>query len=328
MPQRISLQKYVFENNLSQFIHSIGKGNKHEKIILDFNKIEYWIPAATVGLLTKIKSWEKAGKKVVFENCKKSNAFEYFQRINFFDFCGLNFVESFNRYDPEDRFMPIKGIGRSGVDYTHDTDQVASQAANCLAPNESKYYDEVDILDYNEDQTGLYDYVEYCVSEMTRNVLNHSKAKGFIATQYAETKDIIRLAIADYGIGIRESFRNTKYWYEGMDDVEAIHKALEPEVSSKSSRQPGGYSNNAGVGLTLLRNLAEKFDGDFTLVTDTGFVNLDKEIHILESKHYNGTLCSISFKRSKAGTFAQVFREIKDEMRLLDQSEKVKPNFL
>lgn len=160
----------------------------------------------------------------------------------------MDFEERFHRRAPEARFVPIKGIGNGGDGFSLATDNISTEVADCLAPEESKYYEEVDVEDYEEERTGLYDYIEYAVSELARKVLNHSRQNGFIATQYASRSDYVRLAIADYGIGIKESFRGTEHWQEGFTDVDAIKKALEPEVTSKSINQTIGYSNNAGKG--------------------------------------------------------------------------------
>lgn len=326
--QVIKLKRNVYESGLLSFLKSLGAGNgAHKEIVIDFERVNYWIPAAIVGLLTKICHWKSEGKKIKFTNIFDNDTIQYFQRVNFFKYCDYELEENFKRRNPGKRFVPIEGIGRMRDSFTSDAEAVAYKVADCLAPEQAKYIEECDMEYYDEEKTALYDYIQYSVSEMARNVLNHSKSQGFIASQYAQRTDLVRLAIADFGIGIKDSFTNTSYWDDEMDDIGAIKKALEPEVSSKIENQYSGYSTNAGLGLTLMKMLSEKFGGTFTVVSNTGFVNLYNQYNISIDKEFNGTLCAMSFKRNRTTKFPEIFESIKIELGVDDQDQN-KPQFL
>lgn len=79
----------------------------------------------------------------------------------------------------------------------------------------------------------------------------------------------MRIAIADNGVGIRESFRRAGLeWSSGMDDSEAILKAFEPRVSSSTS------PSNKGVGLMLVSQLAALTGGWLAVVSGSGTVRI------------------------------------------------------
>lgn len=325
MKKTIYLPKYVFEDGLYELINTLGEGNSADEIELDFEKIKFWIPAGIVALLTKIKYWEKNGLKVSLVNVEKSNAFRYLQRINLFNFCDVQIGEDFTRHTPNGRFVPITGIGYKENGYTSKTSEIACKVADCLAPYESKYYDSIDTEDYDGTKTGLYDFLEYSVSELARNVLNHSRSNGFAQSQYMENRDFVRLAISDFGIGIKESFQYTEYQDLINDDNDAINKALEAEISSAVSKTSFGYSSNAGMGLTFLKLLTKKLNGSFIVVSGRGFVTLNSNRYIEQNNTFNGTLCALRFKRSKLSSFKNLLEEIKRDLGI--QKINLQSNF-
>lgn len=99
----------------------------------------------------------------------------------------------------------------------------------------------------------IVDYFVTVISEICQNIFEHSLDSGYCAMQTYTfgTEHIVRLVIADSGIGIRESFaRNREIPYDSHAHL--IEQALTTPISSK---RPFGY------GLCQVNTLIEKLKG-------------------------------------------------------------------
>ena len=126
------------------------------------------------------------------------------------------------------------------------------------------------------------------------------------------------VAIADSGIGIRESFRvhGSPHWSETMTDLEAIENALEYTVSSRTHLVSAwGEPVNAGVGLTFLKMLATTACGDFYVISGTGCFGSRSGRTFAISSNFLGTLCIMSFERSRVSNFSEMFSQIKSNLK-------------
>ncbi|MEW6405434.1 MAG: hypothetical protein AB1649_26885, partial [Chloroflexota bacterium] len=121
------------------------------------------------------------------------------------------------------------------------------------------------------------------------------------------------------GIGILGSFKETgsRYCNDNMNDLDAIFKALEPEVSSKSDIRGWGDRENAGVGLSLVWDLTKKLDGFFHLISGSGFYSLNESCSFPDEQRLQGTLCSFGFKRRKINNFNRFLLASKRDLGLL-----------
>lgn len=92
-----------------------------------------------------------------------------------------------------------------------------------------------------------------CLAELYYNIFDHAKAEGnaFSYIHYEEEKDLIHIAICDFGEGIAKTIRNA---YKNIDnDEEALLWSLKKGVSARSN------THNAGFGLdTVVSALSEK----------------------------------------------------------------------
>ena len=220
----ISLPAYAYEPDLPGLLDGLGAGDVAEEIVLDFSAVVFWSPGALVLLLAKIQFWHGKGKRIVFHSCKECPAFRYLQRINFFAVCGLQMAEDFRRHDAGSRFVELRRIGEQGSAYVAE---LSTDIAHCISPDAANVDD--------PEQSGLFDVIEYSVSELALNVNQHAKAPGFAMAQYTPRTDLVRVAIADHGIGVLRSFteNGSPVCKPGWTDADAIATALQPKVSSK-----------------------------------------------------------------------------------------------
>ena len=308
----ISLPAYAYEEHLPDLLNRLGEGDNADEIALDFQPVYFWTPAALVLLLAKTHHWLGQNKKVVFQNCKTCPAFRYLQRINFFSQCGIQLPEDFRRHDAGSRFVELRRIGGTG---SSTVEELSTDIAYCLFPD-------ADVDD--PDQSGLFDLLQYAVSELANNTIQHAKASGFATAQYTARTDLIRVAIADTGIGVLRSFKEmgSPHWKPELTDANAIALALQPKVSSKSHLTTAwGESINAGVGLTLLKEFCSITGGQFFMASGNGTCfqrTGDNPLQQLSlPSHFQGTICALSFTRAQIQNFAELLNSAKTAAGLL-----------
>lgn len=313
----ISLPSYAYEQDLPGLLDRLGAGDAADKIMVDFSRVTFWTPGALVALLAKLHTWDAQKKDLTLDLTNKCPAFRYLQRINFFAVCGLRVAENFSRHDAGSRFVELRQLG--GKEAT-DVAELSTDIAYCLFP-------EADVDD--PEQSGLFDVLQYSVSELANNVLQHAKAPGFVSAQYTGKTDLIRVAIADRGIGVLRSFaeNNSPLYKPEWTDTDAIVTALKPKVSSKLHLpSPWGEPVNAGVGLTLMKEICLQTGGHFFLASGNGtFLQLSgSEIpqqKLLPSR-YQGTVCVLAFVREKVKSFPDLMHQVKTSVGLLPNGGK------
>ncbi|MDU9050921.1 MAG: hypothetical protein Q3M30_18890 [Candidatus Electrothrix sp. Rat3] len=303
--KKIILPAKVFEFSLFDFICTLGDASDADRIQVDFQLVNFYVPSAIVALLTRFHFWLAQGKEVSILNHSSCSAYSYLQRMDFFKQCGLTLEEDFQRHPAKGRFVPLREI-------THDTETLSTEIATCMEPKQA----ELDDIE----QTGLFDYFEYSISELANNCVQHGcrngrNSKAFAFAQYAPSGDNVRVAIADTGVGIRNSFEGSEYYSPELDDMGAIRKALEPNVSCATHLYAWGSSPNMGVGLTLLWDTVEKLGGQFLIVSGEGFLSSSEGEQLLSKENaFDGTLCSFMFSREN-------FSNFKDHHSLLMKSK-------
>lgn len=111
--------------------------------------------------------------------------------------------------------------------------------------------------------------VQYAVSEMVRNTLEHSESESgaVVAAQlYAGKRSrrrYVSIGIADTGVGVRETISRN---YVVNSHEEAILKAIQPGVTGAVQGEFGS-SENAGAGLFITRRVAAATNGYFGIAS-------------------------------------------------------------
>ena len=290
------LPSKVFESNLPRLLDGFaGMDAGEEPLVLDFRHVEYWIPAAIVFACAMANCWRERGRSVSFLHVGECRAFGYLQRMDFFERVGLKIPEHFNRHDPGTSFVEIQEVFPGPA---RMKDPVATSLAVCLAGTENRLNDALR-------------FSEYAVGEVVANCQQHAMKPGFAAAQYAARTDSVRIGVADYGIGIRESFRLavSPHYREGMTDPEALELAMRPWVSSKNHLRTGSYgeSPNRGIGLKMIRHMVSDSFGELFISSGrawTHFRNSGCTTGVLShDRRVPGTLVSIRFDRGNVGDF-------------------------
>lgn len=311
MPYSISIPQAVDERNLVRFIEQLGLANGETDIVLDFQSVRLLIPGAIVALITKVRHWHSAGVRVRMRNQLTCPIRRYLQRMDFFKQCGVRIPEDFHRREPANRFVEVKKIAYDAV---RSVTELSAEIAGVFFPEE----DDDDAWERGE--AGAYGYVEFAISELGNNVLQHSRAVGYLAAQYFPSDDLVRIGIADCGIGIRKSFEGSPFAVKAGSDTAAVLLALEPRVSSKEHLEVvRGTAVNRGVGLTFLRRLTASAGGSFLVLSGSGYYSSDAPGTIAPSCAFQGTFCALTVKRSEAERYGRLLSDAKQELGLTSE---------
>lgn len=193
----LRLPSTVYDDSLSDFLTGLVFTARQDngEIVLDFQDVRFYVPAALASLLATLQGWARAKRPVVFLHAEACPAFAYLQRMDFFRLSGLDLPESFVRHPPSGRFVPLCRIDartQNGVQ------EVCTALARCVF---------AEMADSDDPETtGPFDMVEYATSELINNVIQHARGPGYVAAQVYPQSGLVRLAVADCGIGIRQSF--------------------------------------------------------------------------------------------------------------------------
>jgi hypothetical protein len=173
----------------------------------------------------------------------------YAARMRLFEHLGFDYRTSQVEHEEAGRFLPVTQVTERSA--------VAGVIADISA-----------LLHLDDDPDSL-TAVQFCVSELLRNVLEHASAAegAFVCAQRFPNLPYPRvsIAVADCGVGVRTHLARA-HGEAATDDTKAIQLALRPGVTGAL---PGIYGTpeNAGAGLFLTRSIAKGTGGYFLIAS-------------------------------------------------------------
>jgi len=182
------------------------------------------------------------------------------------------------------------------------------------------------------------DPIRYVISELGRNVLEHSQSPvgGFVCAQYFTKTNRISIGMADAGIGIFNAMRR---FHQPDSETRAMQMALTPGVSGATSRI-GGNETNAGAGLFFIRSIA-KASGNFFFIysgnTSYKLLRQQKSRNLLytdpfaegnsrssDLPYWQGTAIGIDISVDETREFAGLLKLIRQSYQIGVKSEQRK----
>ena len=304
-------RSYSNSSGLSPLVAILRVDDDTESVTINFSALNWIELGPMTYLLGVLKGWQEAGISVALTGiAPNSSPVSYMSRMDFFEHLGHPIAESTTRQDSGDRFVEFKEItGRA----SNTADLLADDIATCITGNTN----EPDLFEWTDTppENGYYDALAYSVSELIKNVQQHSGGSGYIAAQHYPKSGITQIAVVDTGMGIRESFERASPPHAAgiRSDMDALKKALEAEVSSKthSSDAFRGAAENAGVGLTLLTDVAIQANGGYRLASGSALLHDQGEYSL--SNDYKGTFVCLSFTRSELDQFRNLLENAKSK---------------
>jgi anti-sigma regulatory factor (Ser/Thr protein kinase) len=271
-----------------------------------------WMHIDPFGLVA-LAAWadwqQRLGRRVLVRNLGK-NA-DYVWRMRLFDFVDTNYQPQRVEHEEAGRFMPLRKISNS-----NDIRDVVADISALLH------------LEDNPDSLAA---VQYCVSELLRNVIEHSGSAGgalICAQNYIDANPRrVAIAVADCGVGISEHLGRVHG--EALEnDAVALNLAMQPGVTGA---QPGLYGtpDNAGAGLFITRSIAKGTGGYYLLTSGSASYRLRRAtdqdaqavlfVEPLEDRHdtwenphkWFGTIVSMEVRTDQIESFEDYFSWIR-----------------
>lgn len=180
------------------------------------------------------------------------NHTKYAVRMGLFDHLKVEHEPLTAEHEEAGRFMPLAQV-RTG-------DDLKTVIANVSA------------LLHLQGEPNALAAVQYCVSELIRNVLEHSGSMegAFVCAQrYTGSMHRVSIAVADCGFGIAATL-GTAYPEAREDNRIAIQLAMQPGVTGAQKFGMYSATDNAGVGLFFTRAIAKATGGYFVLLSGDG----------------------------------------------------------
>lgn len=261
-------------------------------------------------------------------SCEKLTARSkhYLERMGLFQFLNIQQDSLIQEHESAGRFVPLTQIKNSA--------------------ELSKFITEMIPLLHLEPEQA--DPIRYVVSELVRNVLEHSGSKdgAIICAQYYPKTNTIKLGIADTGVGIKKTINHS---YPAGTDLAAIQLSLMPGVTGTTKKE-GGTEFNAGAGLFFTKSIASVNRGFFVVYSGTAMYKLLKrpkksqrivlyadplkDKHSLEEElpYWHGTIVGVDIVLDSTNAFSSLLDHIRDvyskAVRERKEAKYKKPRFL
>lgn len=241
----------------------------------------------------------------------------YFDRMGLFDFLGVDAQVEQAAHESAGRFIPLTQIMNDGDLSRFLIDMIPLLHAD---PSEAEP-------------------IKYVVSEMVRNVLEHSQSDlgAIVCAQYFPKTDKLALGVADVGRGIRGSMR---VHHPVESAQQAISLALQPGISGATPRL-GGNEFNAGAGLFFTKAIASSSGNYMTVYSGDALFKLkvakDREVLYANPAldnatwrsgyaDWHGTAIGINISLADQAIFSAVLRLIRN-VYSLDVRDKKKEHY-
>lgn len=302
-PYRVLIPSWVAEEQLPRLLVLLQEAEGQPSIMIDISAVKFLTPAAIVSILARCSRWNKDGREIFLFGAESCENLGYLQRIDFLKHLGVEIPEKFVRHETADRFVPVRTLSFA----SGDVDRIASEITRCTLPN-------------THPEDDVYRLLQYAAGELLSNAKYHSGGRAFASAQFFPARNLVRIAVADDGMGIRGSFLATSREGEADTADNAIRLALQPQVSSALLRpNPNPYAgqNHRGVGLTITRILAEKAFGRLTIASEEGWFDEllgEGQVRPYQPVFFPGTLVAVSLHRDQIADYAAMHASAMSEI--------------
>jgi len=235
---KIYLPNSAFLGNIDPFIRAMDTSDPGK---LDISANKKWISIHPVVLSMVASLGMAIGPTNIHCDPLEAKSRHYLERMGLFRLLNIESDIGITEHESSGRFIPLSNI-RSTQDL-------------------SVFITEMIPLLHLEPKQA--EPMKYIVSELVRNVLEHSDSElgAVLCAQYYKKSNTIRIGIADTGVGIKESINVA---HDTTSHLEALRLALIPGITG-TTRREGGTDFNAGAGLFFIKSIA-KVNRDFFII--------------------------------------------------------------
>jgi hypothetical protein len=302
IPRTLSLE------NLCRFSSHISTVPDADEYVFDFGGKLWFKPFSMLFLLMTLNEFkrQRPNSKRRAENFKENT---YASHMGFFNGFGLEHGNRPGEASGSETYVPITKLlvkdllGKADATFQHVGDVIEEQSQ------------EMAKLLCRKDGGDLFDTIAFSVREIIRNIVEHSEApEVFMVGQYWPERHMVEIAIADAGIGIKNSLnRNPNTMVE--TDEEANKVALLPGVSGNINAGKGNQYDvwqNSGYGLYMAHRLCG-LGGKFTIVSGDNALSIQNEQKAVNKARYSGTAVRLSISTKKLDHLQRSLANFRDE---------------
>lgn len=243
----------------------------------------------------------------------------YLIRMGLFNYLQLNYGREITGHEEAGRFIPLQRISNT------------SELSDFI----------VNVIPLLHAEPAQVEPIRYVISELVRNVLEHSRSPrgAFLCAQFFKRSGTLSLGVADAGVGIRRSMSR---FHRVPSDWDAITLAMRPGITGTTARL-GGTDYNAGAGLFFTKSLSCASRNFFILYSGSSMFKLlrtplrksiilhsdalrDYHTKDNEVPNWQGTVVGVDISLEKQQTFAALMRLIRDAYGL-DVSGQLKSGY-
>lgn len=263
----------------AQPLLSLGPDEQFNEFIINGSRLSMASPAglATLASIMLYASRNRKYTKGVWVVPNKPHVARYISRMNFH-----SLLRVAHDLTPKPRRAPRSGRFRELVEVANEDESI--RVTDELAAVMRKRLPRRRIIVNN---------VSHCLSEILENVHHHaeSSTNGVVCAQTYPKSGAVELAIADCGIGVRESLRkNPRYSTQVPAHADALRLAVQRGVTSTPNR-------NSGEGLFFVAELLKKA-GRLYLQSGDALLTVNKKgVMIKAAPSWKGTLVGIRLER-------------------------------
>jgi anti-sigma regulatory factor (Ser/Thr protein kinase) len=236
----IFIPNSAFLGNIESFTNNF---NPEDNSILYVKSNPNWISVHPIVISMIVALAEEAHMNNTPIKCDPITAKSrpYLQRMGLIDSLDPNHGVQIDEHESAGRFIPARRINNS-----LELNQFITDMVPLLHTTPEQAYP-----------------IKYVMSELVRNVLEHSQSKigAIVCAQYFKKTNRISIGVADRGIGIKSAINIS---HNAKSDVEALNLALRPGITG-TTKKIGGTEYNAGAGLFFTKSIA-KVSRDFFLI--------------------------------------------------------------
>lgn len=313
---KIHIPNSAFLGNIDPFIRNFDPNNPDE---FEITSNPNWVSIHPL-VLTMLAALGLGVKPEKIKITLESKSRTHLVRMGLFKILGLSCNIKITEHAPEGRFIPLQQIKSS--------EELSSFITEMIP-----------ILHKDKEQAST---IGYIISELGRNVLEHAEAENgaiFCAQRY-EKSNIIRIGIADTGVGIKRTISRSHY---APDDLAALRLALWPGITGTTTR-PGGTEQNAGAGLFFIKSIAQINKDFFVIYSGNAFYKLltnktmtlhadpfsDRHNRSDNMPYWKGTLVGIDISLDQTQEFDALLTAIRKTYSSLRKTKKPykRPRFI
>ena len=256
---KFHISNSAFIGNIDSFISAYDPGEPNKLEITTHDK---WVSAHPVVLAMIVARGLTVKPGKITSDALVARSVHYLERMKLFEILQVRSGISISEHDTSGRFVPLTQIKNADEQTRFITEMIP-------------------MLHLEPQHAGT---IRYVVSELVRNVLEHAGSSdgAIVAAQYHAKSNMIRIGIADNGLGIKQTINQS---HRAWSDIEAIKLALTPGISGTTARE-GGTSDNAGAGLFFIKSIAASNRNFFMVYSGNSLYKLLKRKPVAKTVLY------------------------------------------